>query len=478
MNGIQRPTTSALHPTPEPPKLHSVPRHSPFGALLSRTLPNYTGKYEVGVCDLELPVPRQTFGTFKYKQMPDSDVAGIAMDTVLCSLFYPCERQEKQRGVAWFPKLAQTIDGFLKMAKRTPNVWYRMAAYPVAAAAIHGTTFPATKDATLANPPSELGKWPLMLFSHGVGCSRLMYSAFCGEMASRGFVVASLEHRDGTSPSSTIASEDGTMTIVDWLEWSDLYWPDLEEQPADDTTLRHAQIQLRKAELETLIDAIQKLSQGESVTRYSSSADGFDWSRMKNVDASKPIIAGHSLGGSAALASSSAGNIDYRAVIVFDPAVQRLEPWKSPLPHPLLMVNSEEFTVGREYAIFSEQIAHTATTEMQVYSIGGATHPSFSDVFLILPGAINKMTGLKCSSSSVINRAVKATEQFLSGPKGHGGKVTYDEEFTDEEDRKLKMSLRGATGKDKKRNEEEGEEKGGKLYRPVGRPGELAWHRL
>jgi hypothetical protein len=104
LNGIQRPTTSSLHPQPEPPRLHSISKHSPFGALLSRTLPNYTGKYEVGVCDLEIPVPRKTFGAFRYKQMPDSEIVGIAMDTVLCSLFYPCERQEKQKGVAWFPK--------------------------------------------------------------------------------------------------------------------------------------------------------------------------------------------------------------------------------------------------------------------------------------------------------------------------------------------------------------------------------------
>ena len=119
-------------------------------------------------------------------------------------------------------------------------------------------------------------------------------------------------------------------------------------------------------------------------------------------------------------------------------------------------------------------MVHTVTTELQVFSIGGATHPSFSDVFLILPSAINKLTGLSCPAGSVIAKAVCATTEFLSGPGGHGGKVSYDEEFRDEEDRKLKMKIRGG----KKRNEKEGEEEGGKLYRPVGKPGELSWHRL
>ena len=98
-----RRTTTKIFTEPEPPKLHEVPRRSPFGALLSRTLPKYTGPHEVGVCDIEVPVPRQTFGTFKHKRMPNAK-SGIAMDTVMFSLFYPCEHQEKPKPVVWFPK--------------------------------------------------------------------------------------------------------------------------------------------------------------------------------------------------------------------------------------------------------------------------------------------------------------------------------------------------------------------------------------
>ena len=141
-------------------------------------------------------------------------------------------------------------------------------------------------------------------------------------------------------------------------------------------------------------------------------------------------------------------------------------------------------------------MARTATTELQVYSIGGATHPSFSDVFLILPAAINRLTGLSAPASSVIARAVRATEQFLGGPAGHGGRVSYEEEYRNEDEMKHKMSIRslgkgrtkralGLKKGDKMVPEGEGEGegagekgKGGKLYRPVGKPGQLAWHRL
>lgn len=71
----------------------------------------------------------------------------------------------------------------------------------------------------------------------------------------------------------------------------------------DDTKLRHEQIKLRVAELEAVVDAMRKLSQGEKLIRYSLNAPDFDWERWKSVDATRPIIAGHSLGGSAAVST-------------------------------------------------------------------------------------------------------------------------------------------------------------------------------
>ncbi|TFK45802.1 alpha/beta-hydrolase [Heliocybe sulcata] len=465
---------------PESPRLHQVPRKSPFGALLSRTLPEYSGPHAVGVCDIEVPLPRQTFGNFKHKSLPGSGNVGLVMDTVLFSLFYPCEKPAKPTPTAWFPSLRQTIDGFLKMAKRTPNFWYRVVAYPAAAAAVSGTTFPANKEAPLLIPNDSSGKkWPVMIFSHGAGCSRLMYSAFCGEMASRGYVVAAIEHRDGTSPSSKITAADGTTKVLDWLEWSDLEWPDAgaNGQPKDDTALRHVQIQLRCAEVKEVLGILDKLSKGEDVLRTSLHAPDFEWKRWEHVDPSKPVMVGHSLGGSVGLATSSQ-HMPFRAVVVFDPATQRLDPWRANIPHPLLVVNSEEFAVGKEYAIFAEQIAGTTAREHDeheqpaVFTIPGATHPSFSDVFLILPEYINKMTGLRVRADKVLELAVDATTDFLNGRV----------------DRVIKRAVRyegDGDGHPSLRVEGREEEADGggeecmtvaKPKRPVGQPGELVWN--
>lgn len=52
----------------------------------------------------------------------------------------------------------------------------------------------------------------------------------------------------------------------------------------------------------------------------------------------------------------------------------------------MLSINSEEFSVSDDYTRMLEQILPTCKSEKHLLSIAGSTHPSFSDVFLIIPG--------------------------------------------------------------------------------------------
>lgn len=214
------------------------------------------------------------------------------------------------------------------MARRTSWI-YKAIAYPIAAAAIYGTTFPALNEAPLRKPEKANEQWPLAIFSHGVGCSRLMYSSICGELASRGYVVCAVEHRDGTGPSCSIRLDNGTVKDLNFLNWQDLIWPNLpqDEQPKDDTTLRHDQLELRCAEIEEIIDIMRRINHGDPVIQESIKSPNFDWERWgpawNAINTNKPVMLGHSLGGSAALlAAGDPERFRFRSVVAMDPACQ------------------------------------------------------------------------------------------------------------------------------------------------------------
>ncbi|KAI6045280.1 platelet-activating factor acetylhydrolase [Pisolithus marmoratus] len=392
----------------ETPHIQVVPKRSPYGALFSRTLPHYSGQYRVGVRDVEIPIPKQSFGNFKHKSMPNR--VGITIDTALFTLFYPTESTANDCQIVWFPRLRRTVEGLMKMSNAS-NEFYTLMAYVGAAAVIGGTTFPGIPNAPLMAPPGS-AKWPLLLFSHGAGSSRLMNSSFCGEMASRGYVVAALEHRDGTGPYARIVNQDGEKRDFSWINWSDLDWVDLPEQPSDDTMLRKVQLEVRLAELQGVLSGLQKAARGEPYVStgphhfLSSNLDEWD---CVNVDA--PVMVGHSFGGSLAMAAATDSRFFFSHIVVFDPATKRLQSWNRQITVPLLVISSEEFSVGEEFSVL--RCILPGVSRHEVHVIPGSTHPSFSDVFLILPDYVNKMMGLAIDPLYVINATVDKTKQFL-----------------------------------------------------------------
>ena len=89
---------------------------------------------------------------------------------------------------------------------------------------LHGSPVTIQTPTALGDVVSSDDSFPVMIFSHGFASSRTQYTQYFGELASRGFVVAALEHRDGSGPGTIImkdgvASEDRLMFALRHLAY-------------------------------------------------------------------------------------------------------------------------------------------------------------------------------------------------------------------------------------------------------------------
>lgn len=172
-----------------------------WSPLFTSRLPKATGPYRVAAIDIEVPVhePRQIADSVFLKDCKPA----FQLDTVLFTLYYPATKGVKSSYSRhkWFPKPISLIARGYAIAAHFDNFFSR----PLFTFALWGLassiTIPADVDVPLI-PTSvdedSLSRLPIVVLSHGDVSSRTDYTAYCSEMASRGIVVAAIEHRDGS----------------------------------------------------------------------------------------------------------------------------------------------------------------------------------------------------------------------------------------------------------------------------------------
>ena len=245
--------------------------------------------------------------------------------------------------------------------------------------------------------------WPVIVFSHGLGCSRFANSRICADLASHGFVVAATEHRDGSAALS-FTMENGRKS---WVEHRQIL------DGEDEYTIRNNQVYFRAAELTRTMDLIEKLTARENVKNVLESADDLNMFQDM-IQVENPILIGHSFGGSTALVSL-VHDKRFKHGIILDGWLFPIKEKKMLTPdQPILFINTESFE-HRENLAMMRSFMHEGLVRRMV-QIKGSVHHNLKDVPLIFKSAIVKrMVGMQSVTDPllVVDITNKLMLQFL-----------------------------------------------------------------
>ncbi|KAH8899444.1 hypothetical protein GQ53DRAFT_634513 [Thozetella sp. PMI_491] len=455
------------------------------------TLPHYTGPYNVGYLEMELPAREAR----PFSHIKRNHEYALKMDTVLFSVFYPCDLGPdggtSLSRVPWLPNpRAPTCKGYAKFL----NIPHLPVTAYIACTSMF-TKIPAYRNARLAQnlpgygadaSPSQTPvggddrqqsdekklppKFPVIIFSHGLGGSRTSHSAICGELASYGIVVVAMEHRDG-SGARTYVNKPGTSHDLeeDDLDRSgaqpnaddetgsqpkrgkkqklrnhykvDYIFPKDNAQDTSphnpigvDTELRGAQIEMRLAEIEEAFYALSLMNSGQAdhivrenlrrkgnIGSSSKGLDGINWSDWEDRLQLDTVTAmGHSFGGATTVQI-------LRNAQKFTWVTQGilLDAWGPAMPEdserrvqkPVLSIGSEAFMHWKENYDRVEEVCREVRDQgalCWMTTIRGSTHLSQTDFAVLYPNWMSLFMKTIVNPRRANHLTVRSALEFLT----------------------------------------------------------------
>ncbi|CAK4032819.1 platelet-activating factor acetylhydrolase-like [Lecanosticta acicola] len=457
--------------------------------LPGRALPTYTGPYPVGTIEIEVPAANPK----AFSHITRKGRHPLQLETVLMTVYFPASIDEnsysnlpnqgsqKSRELWLGRPRWKVAGGYGKFA----GVGEALA-YPIFLPTAF-TKLPAYRNAPLAHywapavdaktrgkkvkleggerpeGATEEPVFPLILFSHGLGGTRTMYSSVCGEFASYGFIVCAVEHRDGSGPRTYInhaKSGEGTATDLEKRGNVDHFQKEHEQgfdvidyifpldNPFDtapnndkgvDRELREAQIELRMAELEEAYSVMCELNNGHGQMiagrnlrkeGYKGSSKhglkGIDWQRWKDrLRTDHVTICGHSFGAATAVEMLRHDDrFNYISQgIIYDIWGAGTRPADDDPSHrikaPIIAINSEAFTYWPSNFELVEGLVKEAQAEPKpcpswLLTLRGTVHVSQSDFSLLYPNVCSLFLKMVANPRRALDLNINASLEFLS----------------------------------------------------------------
>jgi platelet-activating factor acetylhydrolase len=342
---------------------------------ITSPLPPYTGPHEVGILDVETEVERRVIHDAVLKSTGQK---AFELQTLAITLYYPSSlpvASPSQRPWArpWLPQPVSLIgEGYSRLA----GVPYLNHVFTFALWALGSSTvIPGVVDAPILSGAEKIltdessgagsfgkimsaaeqehqelkrdtdfGTLPCVVFTHGMAGMSQSYAHYLGSIASHGYVVAAVEHRDGSGPGTIIHYDNGKERRV----WH-LKLEDLESSPAmTDLDLKAAQLNFREAEISETIKLFARLNAGDApVVNLKPDSPRQALPGFKHrLNLSAVTVAGHSYGATGAMqALKSAGTkaMPINGGIALDPG-KGSGPLNKDIDVPLLVLQSGEWT--------------------------------------------------------------------------------------------------------------------------------------
>lgn len=413
---------------------------------------------------MEIEVPVREPRTFS--NITRHGIHVLQMKTVLLTVYYPCSPPApdgpKPSRQLWLGRPRLSIAqgygrfagvGSIGVPAFLPVLFTKIPAWRNAC--ISDLSPPNVKeDGTMDGGVCDSPTFPLMMFSHGLGGTRTMYSSVCGEFASHGFVVFAIEHRDGSGPRSfvnqpggsevsldekvdrkhKIKHNDGSYDKIDYLFPQNNSWDTSpNNKKGVDHELRGAQLDLRLAEIEEAYEIMKTINDGngEEIERRnlrrkglkgssSRGLKGVDWAAWKGrIKVDHAVATGHSFGAATVvdiLRHEKRFNWVSQGIIydIWGGGTRGPSTTDDHIHAPLLAINSEAFTYWpSNYELVSSVVKEAHPSPAWMMTVRGTIHVSQSDFSLLYPHICSLLLKMIANPKRALDININASLEFL-----------------------------------------------------------------